>query len=123
MRNGIPLLLLVLVLFPTVWLFYALQGSPIDPAPYAPPKGPPLEGPTAPNRELARLDRIGIGLMHGPEDVEVDGDGRIYAGTADGRMRPEAKACPQCSRPNKASKAKCIYCGAEIPLDTAFDIL
>ncbi len=86
MLSKILLLVLILLLLPTVWIFFALQGPLIDPAPYYPPKAPPLEGPTASNRDLARLERIGAGLVHGPEDVDVDRDGRIYAGTADGRI-------------------------------------
>ena len=86
MRSIILLFILALALLPIGWVFYALQSSPIDPAPYSPPKTPPLEGPTAPNRELARLERIGAGRLHGPEDVDVDRDGRIYAGTEDGRI-------------------------------------
>ena len=86
MSSKILLIILALVLLPTGWIFFTLQGSPIAPAPYSPPKAPALEGPTAPNRDLARLERIGAGRVHGPEDVAVDEDGRIYTGTADGRI-------------------------------------
>jgi len=86
MRSKIILLILIIMLLPIGWIFYAFLSSPIDPAPYSPPKTPSLEGPTAPNLELARLKRIGAGRLHGPEDVDVDRDGRIYAGTDDGRI-------------------------------------
>jgi len=36
---------------------------------------------------------------------------------------PPARACPRCSRPNKANKQKCLYCGAEISAESAFDLL
>lgn len=64
----------------------ALATSPVDPAAYRPEAGPPLEGPLAPNRELSGAERIPLGSLRGPEDVDVDGEGRIYAGTEDGTI-------------------------------------
>ncbi len=57
----------------------------IDPARWNPPRPPPLGGPLAPNSELAAAERWDTG-GEGPEDVLVDGDGRVYTGLADGRI-------------------------------------
>lgn len=62
-----------------------LWPVPIDPAPWTPPKAPPLEGPYARNQALAEVHILGIG-GRGPEDVEIDSDGRIYGGLHDGRI-------------------------------------
>ena len=40
---------------------------------------------------------------------------------SDGRARPAAKKCPQCSRVNNARREKCLYCGTELGTDSAFD--
>jgi sugar lactone lactonase YvrE len=60
--------------------------SPIDPVAYTPPEKPPLTGALAPNSALAAADRLGEGVLNGPEDVAFDGSGRLYTGTADGRI-------------------------------------
>ena len=66
----------------------AFLASPaaIDPVAYRPPASTPLAGPLAPNRLLQESERLAEGLLHGPEDVAVDGSGRIYGGTEDGRI-------------------------------------
>lgn len=66
-----------------VWL--ALPG-PIDPAAYRPPPAASLTGPLAPNQALRGAEILAAGRVHGPEDVAVDAAGRVYAGTADGRI-------------------------------------
>lgn len=60
--------------------------APIDPAPFEPAPGLPLDGVLAPNDHLAAAERLGVGRVHGPEDVAVDAAGRIYVGTVDGRI-------------------------------------
>ena len=63
---------------------------PIEPVAWTPP-------PTttrAPNQALAQVERLGVGLGEGPEDVDVDAEGRIYVGLLDGRIlrySPEGK--------------------------------
>ncbi len=60
--------------------------SPIDPVPYEPPPIPKLAGPTEPNDRLASAELIAAGKVDGPEDIEVDAEGRIFTGLADGRV-------------------------------------
>jgi sugar lactone lactonase YvrE len=64
--------------------YLAFWPAPIDPVAYEPPPKPPLEGPLAPNDRLQSAEIVAAGQVDGPEDVEVDAEGRIYAGTADG---------------------------------------
>lgn len=64
--------------------YLAFWPAPIDPLAYTPPVKPALEGPLAPNDRLQSAEILAQGQVDGPEDVEVDAAGRIYAGTADG---------------------------------------
>ena len=64
--------------------YVVLWPAPIDPVAYQPPRKVPLEGPLAPNDLLQSSLILAAGQVEGPEDVAVDNDGRIYAGTADG---------------------------------------
>ncbi len=64
--------------------YVAFWPAPIDPVAYEPPARPPLAGPLAPNNRLQSAEILAAGQVDGPEDVEVDAEGRIYAGTADG---------------------------------------
>lgn len=67
-------------------LAFLLWPSPIDPVSFPPPPSPPLEGALEPNERLARSERLAQGQLQGPEDVDVDSEGRLYAGCADGRV-------------------------------------
>jgi sugar lactone lactonase YvrE len=60
--------------------------SPIDSVAYEPPPKPVLDGPLAPNHLLESAELLGVGQLFGPEDIEVDRSGNIYAGTLDGRI-------------------------------------
>jgi hypothetical protein len=44
-------------------------------------------------------------------------------GKEDGGHKARTRTCPQCSRPNKPNKTKCLYCGAELSFESAFDLL
>jgi sugar lactone lactonase YvrE len=59
---------------------------PIAPVAWQAPPAPKLEGPYAVNDYLAKTERIGAGEGIGPEDVDVDREGRLYAGYKDGRI-------------------------------------
>ncbi len=64
--------------------YLVLWPAPIDPLAYEPQATPTLEGPLAPNERLQSAQIVAAGQVDGPEDVEIDVEGRIYAGTADG---------------------------------------
>lgn len=78
--RGVTLLIVLIFAYMLFW------PSPIDPVPYEPPPIPPLVGALAPNDELASADLIAVGKVDGPEDVEVDAEGHIFTGLADGRV-------------------------------------
>jgi len=71
------------VLSAAAYLFF--WPIPVDPRPWTPPDAPALEGPFAANDALAAAERLPIGGV-GPEDVDVDAQGRIYGGLVDGRI-------------------------------------
>ncbi|MCH9647056.1 MAG: SMP-30/gluconolactonase/LRE family protein [Deltaproteobacteria bacterium] len=63
-----------------------LLPSPIDPLAFDPPEAPALLGPLLPNDALSKAIILAPEEVWGPEDVEVDAQGRIFAGTADGEI-------------------------------------
>lgn len=42
-------------------------------------------------------------------------------GRADGKISTSVVSCPSCSRPNKASRNQCLYCGSTLPTSHIFD--
>lgn len=80
-------LLLALLLIVAVALVYLLIAPvPINPAAWTPPMAPTLTGQYAQNSRLASTERLPLGDGHGPEDVALDADSKIYAGFDDGRI-------------------------------------
>ena len=69
----------------TIALF--IYPSPIDSVAWNPPTAPQLSGPTAPNKLLGSAELLALGEVYGPEDVAVDQQGRLYAGTQDGFIK------------------------------------
>lgn len=82
--KGIFSLLLLAVLGAVAFLF--LRSAPIDPAAYHPPTPPQLTGVLAPNNLLEKAELLAMGKISGPEEVALDGRGRIYCGTQDGKI-------------------------------------
>ncbi|HEY4221293.1 MAG TPA: SMP-30/gluconolactonase/LRE family protein [Myxococcota bacterium] len=76
------------VLVVTVALMLSLLAlpSPMRSAAWTPPRQPNLEGPFAPNELLAHAEKLAPGQLVGPESIAIDGIGRIYAGTTDGKI-------------------------------------
>ncbi len=79
------LLGLLLVLVATL-AYLALAPAAIDPVGWDPPPVTEMTGPLAPNARLTTAELIGQGQIDGPEDIETDAEGRLYAGTNDGRI-------------------------------------
>ena len=65
----------------------AAQAKKIDPVSFRPEKAPAMVGPYAPNDRLASAERLGGGLLQGPEEIALDSNGFIYTGTADGTVK------------------------------------
>jgi sugar lactone lactonase YvrE len=71
-----------------------LLPSPVQPEAWSPPPAPPLAGPLAPNEVLRDAALLAEGAVRGPEDLAFDAEGRVYAATADGkvkRLAPDGK--------------------------------
>ncbi len=76
----------ILLGFVGLILVFILWPSPIDPIAYSPLPARPLEGALAPNTALTQAHRFMLTSGFGPEDVAVDGEGRLYGGLQDGRI-------------------------------------
>jgi sugar lactone lactonase YvrE len=74
--GGIAVALILFVLWPTR----------LDPVAWQPPEGPGFAGAFALNEDLSGAEVIALESGHGPEDVAVDAQGRIYGGLDDGRI-------------------------------------
>jgi len=66
-----------------LWL---LVPSPIDSVAVNEPPARALQGVLAPDEDLRSARQIAPGRLEGPEDVAIDAAGRLYVGTADGRI-------------------------------------
>lgn len=67
-------------------LYIAFWPVAVDPVAWNPKPAPALEGRYARNDYLAQAEILGTGDGIGPEDIDVDSDGRIYAPYEDGRV-------------------------------------
>lgn len=83
MKKITSILLLVLLVALGYWLSLP---SPIDAVAFKPLPARPATGPLASNTALQQAELIAKGKINGPEDTAVDAQGRIYGGTADGRI-------------------------------------
>ena len=63
-----------------------LVSSPIDAAPWSPSPRPEQTGSLAQNDALAGAELVAAGRIQGPEDIAIDGRGRLYTGGEDGRI-------------------------------------
>ena len=72
--------LLALVLYLVLW------PVPIDPVAWEPQPVPALEGVYAENRVLQGMELFATPESHGPEDVAIDAEGRVYVGVEEGQI-------------------------------------
>lgn len=90
MKKVVRIVVLLVSLVLAYLLFWPVS---IDPVAWNPPAAPALEGVYAVNGALAAVERLGEGVGPKPEDIAIDGEGRIYGGFEDGRiMRWDASA-------------------------------
>jgi sugar lactone lactonase YvrE len=80
------MVLTVLAIIIILVIFIVLSKSKVDPAVYNPPKKPSMTGVLAPNNLLQKAELLGKGKLNGPEEVAVDDQGRIYAGSWEGKI-------------------------------------
>ncbi|MBM4326666.1 MAG: SMP-30/gluconolactonase/LRE family protein [Deltaproteobacteria bacterium] len=84
--------LTVVLLIALVCVYFLVWPVPIEPVSWKPPSNPGYTGPFARNERLKGLEFLPIGKNHGPEDVALDRQGRIYASTGEGfivRLNPD----------------------------------
>ncbi len=68
-------------------LAFILYPSPINSVAWQPPQAPDMSGKFAPNNLLKKATLLAKGKIYGPEDVDVDMEGRVYGGTQDGFVK------------------------------------
>jgi sugar lactone lactonase YvrE len=71
-------LIIVLVVYLLTW------PVPIEPVAWKAPPNPGYSGPFKSNNILAGIEQIPMTDAHGPEDIALDSDGKIYAATHEG---------------------------------------
>ncbi len=76
------LLLIIIVIV----IYLVALPVPIDPVAWEAPTNPGYSGAYAPNERLKGIQVLPIGDNHGPEDIALDTQGRIYAATHEGRI-------------------------------------
>jgi sugar lactone lactonase YvrE len=67
-------------------VYLLLWPTGMEPVAWTPPPAPALEGPYAYNEKLKGIQQLALGAGKGPEAINVDAVGRVYAGYADGRV-------------------------------------
>jgi len=67
-------------------LYLFLWPVAIQPVAWEPHPAPAFEGDFAENRVLQGMERFATPQTHGPEDVAVDTQGRVYVGVAEGKI-------------------------------------
>lgn len=67
-------------------IYFFVWPVPIEPVAWKAPPYPGYTGPFAVNTRLQDLEVFAIGDNHGPEDIALDDQGRIYAATHEGRI-------------------------------------
>jgi len=72
--------------------YLLLWPVPIRPVRWEAPPDPGYSGPFAANDRLASVETLPIGDLHGPEDVALDAEGRLYGASHEGfivRLDPD----------------------------------
>ncbi len=84
--NKRTLFLLLIAAILTPFIIIIVLPDAIDAASYHPPEPPLLEDMWTPNETLKQSSLLGKGEISGPEDVDVDSQGNVYAGLNDGTI-------------------------------------
>lgn len=84
LKRRLGIFILLILAAALAYLLFA--PVPITPAAWIPPAGPTLTGQYEKNTRLSPVQKLSLGAGHGPEDVALDAEGKIYAGFEDGRV-------------------------------------
>lgn len=82
----------VIVILSLLCVYLFTQPVPIEPVSWKAPPNPGYTEPFAVNDRLATIETIPLQGFHGPEDIAIGPDGKIYAATHEGyiiRMNPD----------------------------------
>ena len=102
----------ILLVLAALALYLLLWPTGMEPVTWTPPPAPSLtEGPYAYNEKLKGIQKLLADVGRGPEAINVDAIGRVYAGYADGRVIYAA--------PNGASYTELVNTGGR-PLGITF---
>ena len=82
----VKIALLLLALVAAFALYLVAWPTGMNPVAWTPPPAPKLEGVYAYNEKLKGIQKLAQGVGVGPEGVNVDAVGRVYAGYKDGRI-------------------------------------
>lgn len=88
-------LLILLVIIIGIVLYFFFWPVPIDPIAWTAPPNPGYTGIFKQNERLKNIEVFKIGDNHGPEDVAMDSQGRIYGATHEGnivRLQPDGSS-------------------------------
>jgi len=77
-----PLLVIIMVII----IYFLLWPVAIDPVAWEAPPNPGYTGSFAANNRLKGIETFAIAGNHGPEDIAVDSQGRIYTTSHEGRI-------------------------------------
>jgi sugar lactone lactonase YvrE len=80
------LLMFALLLLAAIVAYLLLWPVPISPAAWTPAPAPSFTGNYQQNSRLSPVERLSLGTGFAPEDVAIDAEKRIYAGTDGGRI-------------------------------------
>ena len=80
------ILLAIVVIICAIILYFIAWPVPIDPVAWEAPPNPGYTGPFAVNDRLKGVETFPIAGNHGPEDIALDKQGRIYAATHEGNI-------------------------------------
>jgi len=67
-------------------VYLLLWPVPIEPTSWTTKESPPLAGDFAPNRVLQGMELFTTPNAHGPEDVAIDAEGKVYVGVHEGQI-------------------------------------
>jgi sugar lactone lactonase YvrE len=87
------ILWLLLAIVVLIILYFVAWPVPVDPVAWEAPPNPGYTGPFTVNNRLKGIETLPIAGNHGPEDIALDAQGRIYAATHEGhivRLNPDA---------------------------------